>query len=258
MGAYELQNRLPVANAGPDQVIECACNTAQGTKITLDGTGSYDADGDMLTYTWTGPFVESPVHGATPTVTLDDGCPGEYVIMLVVNDGIDDSEPNDVLIMVADTTGPDFELSVSPTTLWPPNHKMVLITPSWTVSDECDALPDVILVSIAVNEVDDAKGDGRTSDDIQIGEYGSIYLRAERSGSSNDRIYIISYQAVDDSGNITVRSATVSIPHDFKVLARIADRWLWTGQPGKIAEDLNGDGIVNLKDITIFANNWIQ
>jgi len=337
MGAYEFQNTPPVANAGPAQVIECACNTAEGTKVTLDGNGSYDADGDPLTYTWTGPFTESPADGATPTVTLEAGCPDEYVITLVVNDGIEDSEPNEVLITVVDTTPPavncpadvtlecpadtsveangsatasdtcssvtithtdqwqsgcgntgimtrtwtavdesgnsttcvqtitvvdttppEFEFSVAPTMLWPPDHKMVEITPSWTVSDECDASPDVSLVGIVANEGDDTIGDGHTTDDIQIGEDGSIYLRSERSGTSSDRVYTITYQAVDDCGNATVRSATVSIPHDFKVLARIAARWLWTNRAGRIPEDLNGDGIVNLKDTAIFANNWIQ
>jgi hypothetical protein len=135
---------------------------------------------------------------------------------------------------------------------------MELITPSWTVSDECDDAPEVSLVSIVANEDDNDIGDGNTSDDIQIGEDGSIYVRSERSGRDGDRVYTITYQAVDDCGNTTVRSATVSIPHDFKVLARIAERWLWTGQPGKIAEDLNGDGAVNLKDFARFAENWIR
>ena len=337
MGAYEFQNTPPVADAGADQVVECACNTAQGTKVTLDGTGSYDADGDPLTYTWSGPFVESPTSGATPTVTLDGGCPGEYVITLVVNDGIEDSEPNEVVITVVDTTSPvitcpanatlqcpadtsveengsatagdtcssvaiahsdewqpgcgntgtlvrtwtatdehgnssscvqvitvldttppEFDFSVSPTMLWPPNHKMVLITPSWIVSDECDAEQEVSLVGVVANEDGDTIGDGHTSNDIQIGEDGSIFVRSERSGTSTGRIYTITYQAVDDCGNVTVRSANVGIPHDFKVLARIAARWLWRNHTGNLPEDLNGDGVVNLKDIAIFANNWIQ
>ncbi|MBW8039347.1 MAG: hypothetical protein FVQ85_05055 [Planctomycetes bacterium] len=258
MGAYELQNTSPVANAGPDQVVECACNTGEGTKVTLDGNGSYDADGDPLTFTWSGSFVGSPAQGAAPTVTLEDGCPDNYVITLVVNDGIDDSEPNDVVITVVDTTPPDFELSVNPTMLWPPDHKMYEITPRWTVSDKCDATPDVMLVSIAMSEADNIPGGGNTSDDIQIGEDGSIYLRAERSGTTDDRIYTITYQAVDDSGNAAVRSTIVSIPHDFKVLARIAARWLWTNPAGRIPEDLNGDGIVNLADFARFAENWIK
>jgi hypothetical protein len=108
------------------------------------------------------------------------------------------------------------------------------------------------------NEGDNTIGDGHTSNDIQIGEDGSIYLRSERSGINTDRVYTITYQAVDDCGNTTVRSAAVSIPHDFKVLAGLASRWLWTNRAGNIPEDLNDDGVVNLKDIAIFANNWIQ
>jgi hypothetical protein len=257
MGAYEFFNTQPVADAGPDRVVECACNTTDGTKVTLDGSGSYDADGDPLTFTWTGPFVESPANGATPTVTLEPGCPDDYVITLVVNDGTEDSEPDEVTITVVDKTPPEFSLSVSPTMLWPPDHKMYEITPSWTVSDDCVSSPDVSLVGIVANEGDNTIGDGHTSNDIQINEDGSIYLRSERSGTGGDRVYTITYQAVDDSGNVTVSSSTVSIPHDFKVLAGIASRWLWSG-PGRIPEDLNGDGIVNLEDFARFAENWIR
>jgi len=258
MGAYEFLNKPPIADAGPDQVAECVCNTAQGTKVTLDGTNSRDPDRGPLTYIWTGPFVENPVQGATPTITLEGGCPGEYVITLVVNDGMEDSEPNEVVITVVDTTPPEFELSVMPTMLWPPNHKMVEIKPSWTVSDECDASPDVSLVSIVANESDDTIGDDNTSDDIEVGDDGSIFVRSERSGNNVGRIYIITYQAVDETGNVTVRSANVSVPHDFKLLARMGERWLWRSNAGNLPEDLNGDGIINLKDIAIFANNWIR
>ncbi|NIR67802.1 MAG: hypothetical protein GWO10_29475 [candidate division Zixibacteria bacterium] len=210
MGAYEFFNTPPVADGGDDQVVECACNTAEGTRITLDGSGSYDVDGDALTYRWTGPFIESPADEVGPTVTLEDGCPGEYVITLVVNDGTEDSEPNEVVITVVDTTPPEFTFSVSPTMLWPPNKKMVKITPSWTVSDNCDATPDVSLVSVSMNE-SETRGNAHTGDDIQIDQDGTIYVRAKRN-RKGDRIYTITYQAVDNSGNATVRSATVTVP----------------------------------------------
>ncbi|MBW8040792.1 MAG: hypothetical protein FVQ85_12415 [Planctomycetes bacterium] len=208
MGAYEFQNTRPVAETGADQVVECACNTTEETKVTLDGSGSYDADGDTLTYSWTGPFIESPAGGATPTVTLEDGCPGDYVITLVVNDGMEDSEPNEVKITVVDITPPEFTLAISPTVLWPPNKKMVKITPTWTLIDNCDATPEVSLVSISMNE-SDTRGNGN-ADDIQISDDGSIYVRAERN-RSDDRIYTITYRAVDDYGNETEKSATVTV-----------------------------------------------
>jgi hypothetical protein len=115
-----------------------------------------------------------------------------------------------------DTIPPEFELSVTPEILWPPTHKMVLITPSWTVSDDSDPSPDVSLVGILANEGDNTIGDGHTSGDIEIGEDGSIYLRSERSGPGTCRVYTITYEAVDDCGNVAVSSATVSIPHDFR------------------------------------------
>jgi len=39
-------NSAPVANAGPDQ------NVATASLVTLNGSGSSDADGDTLTYAW--------------------------------------------------------------------------------------------------------------------------------------------------------------------------------------------------------------
>lgn len=87
-------------------------------------------------------------------------------------------------------TPPDFELSISPTVLWPPNHKMVKITPTWTVTDICDESPEVLLVEITANEP-------VNSDDIQISDDGSIYLRAERSGNKTGRIYTLNYEAVN-------------------------------------------------------------
>ena len=145
---------------------------------------------------------------------LEPGCDYSIKVKSSADETLFDMSDGTFAIDPADTTPPEFELSVTPTMLWPPTHKMVLITPSWTVSDETDPTPEVSLVSIVSNEGDDNKGDGHTSDDIQIGEDGSIYLRAECSGTGNERVYTITYEAVDACGNVTVRSATVTVPHD--------------------------------------------
>jgi hypothetical protein len=57
-------------------------------------------------------------------------------------------------------------------------------------------------------------GDGHTINDIQVTEEGLIYLRAERSGKSEGRIYTITYQAEDTSGNVTEATATVTVLHN--------------------------------------------
>ncbi|UCC23045.1 MAG: hypothetical protein JSW23_02990 [Planctomycetota bacterium] len=84
------------------------------------------------------------------------------------------------------------------------------------MSDDCDEEVEVSLVGITSSEQDDGRGDGRTKNDIIIGDDGSIYLRAERTGSSAGRVYTITYEAVDDSGNATEASAEVLVPDGYR------------------------------------------
>jgi hypothetical protein len=206
---------VPVADAGVDRVVYAG---ADGTaEVTLDGSGSFDADGDALTYLWTW-IIDGEVMTATgvgPAVTLPLGtCTFE----LVVNDGHpeNDSLPDGVVVAVSDNTPPQVTLSVTPTILWPPNHKMVLITPTLTVGDNCDPSPTVVLESITSNEPDDAPGDGdgNTVGDIGVAAGGKIFLRAERAGTGIGRIYTVTYRATDASGNTATASAIVAVPHD--------------------------------------------
>ena len=151
MGAYEF-NHIPVADAGPDQAVYAWIDGI--AEVNLDGTGSYDEDGQPLTYLWRWtvdgntmtqistdadgiinlldfavfaaqyPLLENPLlnlsviteawlttpssanwnpqcdirpTGAIVTIELPVG---EHIIELIVNDGIDDSEPNQVVITV--------------------------------------------------------------------------------------------------------------------------------------------------------------
>jgi len=220
MGAYEF-NHIPIADAGPDRTVEA--QGAWGARVTLDGSCSSDSDSTPGTNDDIAHFDWHKVDACDPNFEdfigsgeiIDCNLPfGEHIIVLEVTDKAGAFDTNEVTIIVQDTTLPDFALSVTPTTLWPANHKMVLITPSWTASDICDDSPDVSLVSITMNEDDEATGDGHTTLNIQIGDDGSIYLRAERSGTGSGRIYTITYQAVDYSGNAAVARATVTVPHD--------------------------------------------
>lgn len=202
----------PLANAGENQIVyvddECFA------VVILDGSGSYDPDEAELTYlwSWTVAGEEYTADGVAPVVDLP---PGEYVISLVVNNGSCESYPDEVIVVVLDNTSPELEITAEPSVLWPPNHKMVLVTPQIVVWDNCDDIePEVALLSVTSSEPDNNDGDGNTNGDIMIDGDGSIYLRAERTGRGDSRIYTITYQAVDDSGNVAVDSATITVSHD--------------------------------------------
>jgi hypothetical protein len=105
-------------------------------------------------------------------------------------------------------------LEVSPTVLTPVNHQLVEIAPILTVTGGADSHPRVTLLSVTTSEPEDGQGSGNTASDIVITEDGRIFLRAERSGTGNDRTYTITYRATDASGKSTTASADVLVPHD--------------------------------------------
>jgi uncharacterized repeat protein (TIGR01451 family) len=115
-------------------------------------------------------------------------------------------------ITLRDTTPPELSVELSPTTLWPPDHRLVSIAATVEASDICDPDPVVTLVSVTSNEADDGLGDGDTAGDIVVVNDFTLQLRAERSGRGNGRVYIVTYQVEDNSGNVAVAQATVTVP----------------------------------------------
>ena len=65
--------------------------------------------------------------------------------MLRVIDSFAQADEDGTQVAVVDTTPPQLSLAVSPTILWPPNHKLVAITASIATSDTCDASPAIRL-----------------------------------------------------------------------------------------------------------------
>ena len=96
-------NVRPIADAGADQAITVP------TTITLDGSGSRDADNDPLTYYWSiinalnGNSSVFPNPGAV-NPKLDIKLDGIYILQLIVNDGTIDSDADSVMVNAEQST----------------------------------------------------------------------------------------------------------------------------------------------------------
>jgi chitinase len=89
--------KTPIANAGPDQ------DVTTGTLVTLNGRGSSDVDGGVISFAWSviskPEGSEATLSGETvsdPTFITD--LEGAYIFQLVVNDGTSDSGPATVKV----------------------------------------------------------------------------------------------------------------------------------------------------------------
>lgn len=92
-------NKEPIAYAGPDIF------GGVGDTLDMDGTGSSDPDGDPLTYQWSfkvkpegsqADFSDAKI--AKPKITFDKA--GKYILELVVNDGLVNSQPDSISIEI--------------------------------------------------------------------------------------------------------------------------------------------------------------
>jgi predicted outer membrane repeat protein len=152
MGAYEFENNPPVADAGADQqVYVCIDNTA---KVTLDGSGSYDSDNQLLSYLWSWTIDGNTydANGVNPIIELPVG---EHIIELIVNDGIDDSEPDEVSITVV-----------------PPVEVMMKLTPQ---AFNCDSKGNWVKAHVTLP-------DGFLPEDVDINEpawAGPMHIQSE-------------------------------------------------------------------------------
>ena len=204
-------NRAPVADARPDQTVECS--GAGCATVTLNAGGSSDPDGDPLTCTWTGGF--GTADGVNPQVQLPIG---QHTIALTVTDTSGATSSDTVVVTVVHEAGPNIgTVSVGPALLWPPDHRMVPVSLTVAATDTCDTAPVARIISVASNEAINGLGDGDTAPDWEITGDLALNLRAERSGTGSGRIYTITVQAADSAGNLSEpRTVNVLVPKSQK------------------------------------------
>lgn len=205
----------PVANANGPYLEECSSHG--GTDVQMDGSGSYDPDGNLVTYQWL--VNGQSKSGVMPIYSLGLGV---YTVKLTVTDNDGYTDDDQTTATVRDTIPPEIVGIAKPISIWKPNHKYQTFTIHdfvYSVVDTCTelTLDDLLITQVTSNESRDAKGDGHTADDFVITpDRKSVDLRIERQGKGSGRLYTIDIRAVDGSDNVTTKSFQVRVNHSKK------------------------------------------
>lgn len=183
-------NGLPVVTV-PDN-INAEATSPDGAVVTFTATASPGAT-----------LVCTPPSGSTfPIGTTTVSC-------TATNPAGSDTEVFQV--RVEDTTAPVIvNVTSNPNALWPPDHKMVVVTLSALAIDAGDASPTLTIIDVTSNQPVNGTGDGDTAPDWEITGPMTVKLRAERAGNQ-DRIYTVTVQATDDSGNSSTSTVEVLV-----------------------------------------------
>jgi hypothetical protein len=184
------ENNPPVADAGDDR--EAYAWMDGFAEVTLDGSGSDDADDHELSYHWSWQ-IDSAVYqadGVNPTITLPAGV---HTIELTVNDGIDDSQPDNVVITVVEPIQCDSRIaprSIRRKSSMPKNIMVWLqLPPSINIDQISEDDPITLLEA----------------------ELESTKLRIFQRGGSKANVNVFAYfdtadllEAIDDTGRVNL------------------------------------------------------
>jgi hypothetical protein len=175
-----------------------------------------DSAGDSAT-------VPGAADGATVgAITISTEGTGQSASGTAI-DNADNSTSTTVGGINIDKTPPTVAVTTSPSTLWPPDHKLVNVAFVITVTDALSGVvPGSILkVVVTSNEpvaslpAPAAIGPLTIATDGKSGTVsGNVSLPAERLGNGTGRIYTITVTAADAASNSAIGTATVTVPHD--------------------------------------------
>jgi probable HAF family extracellular repeat protein len=146
MRVHSAANQPPVANAGPDQSVECTGDT---TAVLLDGSASSDPDGNALTFEW---FVGGKSLGTSAKLALGVSL-GSYTFTLRVSDGSGGSAEDTVVVNVVDTTAPLVQCPTGGTVS--PDSQGRAVVPDFlsglVVSDNCTPASGLVVTQSPTN-----------------------------------------------------------------------------------------------------------
>jgi len=110
-------------------------------------------------------------------------------------------------VTVYDTPPVIASVAANPSVIWPPNHKMTMVTVTPLVSDTCDTSPVCKIIRVTANEPISAA-------DWSITGPLSVNLAASRLGTGTGRVYTVAVQCTNHSNETANASVNVTVPHD--------------------------------------------
>jgi hypothetical protein len=135
---------------------------------------------------------------------------GAHAVTCSATDAAGNGASCESSVTVVDRTPPLVRLTAQPDVLWPPNHKLHPISLRVKALDVCDPHPRITCTAES-SEPDNGQGDGQTDGDI-LWRAGQLFLRAERSGRTRERVYTITCTSRDGSGNSSTGVTRVKVP----------------------------------------------
>src|SRR5262249_47698597 len=167
-------------------------NTDVVVSFTCADTGTVQSGLD--TNTVTGQTV--PTEGAGQSVTDTGTC---------IDKAGNVADPATVGNINIDKTPPVVTCTVSPSSLWPPNHKLEPVAATVTVTDTLSGEAGFVLTSVTSSQPDAGLGPDDVPTDIQGWDLNTPdtagQLRAERAETiSEGRVYTLTYRGMDKAG----------------------------------------------------------
>jgi hypothetical protein len=204
---------LPAITCPTNSIVECG-SINDFTALVSDPA----AAGLAVVWTLDGIAVQTnllaggiPAEGTN--VSLSAELPvGTNLLEIMVTDTASNSTSCSTMVEAIDTTAPAIHsIIVDPSVLWPPNGEMQPVEIQAVVTDNCGPATWKIL-RVSSNERD--PGEGPRELDWRITGEHTLLLRAERLSRGRGRVYTITIEATDASGNYSYGTATVTVPHD--------------------------------------------
>src|ERR1051326_5612428 len=207
----DLTYTVTVTNNGPDPATSVVVTDdlpAETTFVSCSSTGEGVCGGSGNNRTVTFPLLPS---GQSETITFvaNVNCSVADGTVISNTATVSSSTPdpnsnNDSSTATTTASNPPPTITnaaADPSVLWPPNHRMVNVTVSYDVTDNC-ALPlGSCTLSVTSNEPVFGHGSGHTSPDWTVVDDHHVLLRAERQGNGNGRIYTTTITCTDSGGN---------------------------------------------------------